>query len=211
MEKKVKEIKKGKTIKDANAVEAKDKASKVEKKNKVKTEKVKKNKIYYSNTEEKNELKKFLIVIIVVLGCVGAIYLITRAFVTKDLFNKEEDKTEEVTPVTPNYDKAIIGTMLNRPEEVYYVVIYDATEGKYIGDMSSMVSSYNAKEGHKHVYTVDLSDHLNKSYYDPENVNEKATSVSDIKVGDITLIKVKKGKIDKYITDYAKMKKELGI
>lgn len=211
MEKKNKEIKKSKTIKDVTTVEVKEKASKVVKKDKVKKEKVKKNKIYYSKTEEKNELKKFLIVILVVLGCVGAIYLITRAFVTKDLFNKDEDKTEEVVPVTPNYDIAIIGTMLNRPEDVYYVVIYDTVEGKYIGDMSTLVSSYNSKEGHKHIYTVDLSDHLNKEYYDPENVNVKATSVSEIKVGDITLIKVKKGKIDKYITDYEKMKKELGI
>mgnify|MGYP003318683849 CR=1 FL=1 len=38
-----------------------------------------------------------------------------------------------------------------------------------------------------------------------------AKSVSEMKVGDITLIKVKNGKIDKYIVDLAKMKKELGI
>ena len=32
-----------------------------------------------------------------------------------------------------------------------------------------------------------------------------------MKVGDITLVKVKNGKIEKYIVDYAKMQKELGI
>ena len=32
-----------------------------------------------------------------------------------------------------------------------------------------------------------------------------------MKVGDITLIKVKNGKIEKYIVDYAKMEKELGL
>ena len=43
-------------------------------------------------------------------------------------------------------------------------------------------------------------------------INEvNATSVKDMKVGDITLVKVKNGKIDKYIVDYAKMQKELGI
>ena len=64
---------------------------------------------------------------------------------------------------------------------------------------------------HKHVYTIDLSNELNKAQYDAENVNTKAKKVSEMKVGDITLIKVKNGKIEKYIVDYAKMEKELGL
>ena len=77
--------------------------------------------------------------------------------------------------------------------------------------MISLVNSYLKLKEHKHVYTIDLSNELNKSYYDAENVNTKATKVSEMKVGDITLVKVKNGKIDKYIVDYAKMEKELGI
>jgi hypothetical protein len=59
--------------------------------------------------------------------------------------------------------------------------------------------------------TIDLANELNKAYYDVENVNAKATKVSEMKVGDITLVKVKNGKIEKYIVDYAKMQKELGV
>ena len=210
MEKKIKEVKRDtKKVKDVVATEVKDKKDKTSKA--VKKSNIKKNKINYVTTEETNELKKFLIVIVVVLLCVGGIYLVTRAFVTKDLFKDEEPTTEEVTPVVPNYDIAIMGTMLNRPEDTYYVVIYNTVEGDYVADMSALVSSYNAKEGHKHIYTVDLSDYMNQSYYDPENVNVKAKTLEEVKVGDITLIKVKKGKIDKYIVDLAKMKKELGL
>ncbi|MBQ8659791.1 MAG: hypothetical protein IJ475_03030 [Bacilli bacterium] len=210
MEKKIKEVKKDtKKVKDVVATEVKDKKDKTSKA--VKKSNIKKNKINYVTTEETNELKKFLIVIVVVLLCVGGIYLVTRAFVTKDLFKDEEPTTEEVTPVVPNYDIAIMGTMLNRPEDTYYVVIYNTVEGDYVADMSALVSSYNAKDGHKHIYTVDLSDYMNQSYYDPENVNVKAKTLEEVKVGDITLIKVKKGKIDKYIVDLAKMKKELGL
>ena len=167
-------------------------------------------KIYYATSEQK-DVKSFLGVILVVLVCVGIIYLATRMFVTKDLFNKDtKDQDTVQEAVTVNYDIAIVGNMLEKPEKDYYVIIYDTT-GKYMADMSYMISTYNYKENHLHVYTVDLSNKLNSDYYNPENENVKATSVEDFKFGDITLIKVSNGKVNKYITDYTKMQKELGV
>ena len=169
----------------------------------------KKNKVYYANNDA-GEIVNFLIIILIIALLCGGIYLATRAFITKDLFNKES-KTEEVVEGAINYDVATMGTMLNRPYDEYYVVIYNASEGEYISDMSSLVYSYKALEKHLHMYTVDLSNALNKTYYDPENVNDKAKTLSEVKVGYITLIKVKGGSIVKYITDYSKMKSELGV
>lgn len=181
----------------------------MEKKKEVVKNKKVKNKVNY-RTSEQDEMIKFIIVILVVLLCVGGIYLFTRAFVTKDLF-KEENKTSEVVQEgTVNYDVAIMGQLLNRPYSEYYVIIYDAG-GEYMYDMSSLVSSYNALEKHKHIYTIDLGNELNASYYSPEEVNTKAKSLEEIKLGDTTLIKVKDGKINKYIVDYEKMKSELGV
>ena len=178
------------------------------KKETVKTKKVN-NKVTY-RTSEQDEMIKFVIVILVVLLCVGGIYLFTRAFVTKDLF-KEDTNTSEVSQSgTVNYDVAIMGQLLNRPYKQYYAVIYDST-GDYAYDMQSLVNNYTKLKEHKHVYTIDLANELNKAYYDAENVNTKAKKVSEMKVGDITLIKVKNGKIEKYIVDYAKMEKELGL
>lgn len=178
-------------------------------KNKVKN-KVKKNKVNYRTTEQ-DEIKKFLIVMVVVLACVGAIYLTTRAFVTKDLFKDKTEEAETVTPGIINYEVTIMGQLLNRPYDEYYVAIYNTAEGDYINDMSTLVYNYAKKEKHLHIYTVDLSNVFNSDYYDPENVNVNAKTLEEIKVGDITLIKVKGGKINKYIVDYAKMEKELGL
>lgn len=177
----------------------------------IKQEKIK---INY-NTEESNEIKRFLIVILIVLCLAGCIYLITRAFITKDLFDNKSTEEEPFVGEINN-NAAIFGTMLNRSESSYYVAIYDCVEGEYIYDMSSMISSYNTKEGHLHLYTIDLSDYLNKNYYDPENVNVNAKTLDEIKVGDITLIKVttdKKGnkQISKYLVNLEDMKKELGV
>jgi len=181
----------------------------MEKKNKLKKNKKIDNMVNY-RTSEQDEMIKFIVVILVVLLSVGAIYLITRAFVTKDLFTKTPESQETVQSGTVNYDVAIMGQLLNRPYKEYYAVIYDS-EGDYNSDMITLLASYNKLKNHKHIYTIDLSNELNKSYYDKENVNKKATKVSEMKVGDITLIKVKNGKIDKYIVDYAKMQKELGV
>ena len=173
-------------------------------------ENVKKNKIKYQ-TDEQKEIVRFVVVILVVILCVGVIYVATRAFVTKDLFKAKTDETEVINPGSINYDVAIMGEILNRPYDEYYVAIYDKADGKYISDMSSMVYLYGQKEKHLHIYTVDLSNKMNEGFYDPENVNSSAQSVNDMKVGDITLLRVKNGKIVKYIEDLEKMKSELGV
>lgn len=172
--------------------------------------KVKKNKVSYK-TAEQEELIKFVVVVLVLAVIIAGVYLATRAFVTKDLFTSEGESTSEMVEGSVNYEVAIMGQILNRPYDEYYVVIYNQTEGDYISDMLTLVYDYTEKEEHLHMYSVDLSNKLNEGYYDPENVNTKAKDLSEIKVGDITLIKVKKGKISKYIVDYAKMQKELGI
>lgn len=174
--------------------------------------KAKRNKVKYQ-TAEQLEIRNFIIVILVVLLCVGALYLATRLFVTKDLFkDKNDTETEEVISGEIDYEVAIMGTILQKADKEYYVVIYDQSDkGKYVADMLTLVFAYNEKENHLPVYTVDLSNKLNEGYYDPENVNVDAQAVKDMKVGDITLLKVKKGKITKYIVDYAKMEKELGV
>lgn len=170
----------------------------------------KRNKIKY-RTDEQKEMMHFLAVILVVLLCCGLIYLCTRAFITKDLFKKEEAKEEDLIEGQINYDVAVIGTMLNGPYDEYYVIIYDAENGDYISKMSSLVSQYKKEKNAKHVYIVNLSNKLNDGHYDPEHASTSPTSIPELKVGDITLIKVRKGAMNKIITDYEQMQKELGI
>lgn len=159
-------------------------------------------------TTEQIELKNFILVILVVVICVAGLYLVTRAFVTKDLIPKEEEQTVIAGEV--NYDVAIMGQLLNRPYKEYYVVIYDSN-GSHFTDMAALTAAYKDLKDHKHIYTIDLANKLNDGYYAPEEVNTKAKKLSEIKLGDTTLIKVKDGKINKYIVDLEKMKKELGV
>lgn len=171
--------------------------------------KVKKRNINYVATSEQKELKNLIIVILVVVLCVGGIYFLTRVFVTKDLFS--DDTEDEVVAGSINYDVTIMGQIFNRPYDEYYVAIYNYEEMSYATDMSMLVYNYTNKDEHLHIYSVDLSNVMNIDFYDPENVDTKVKTLDNLKVGDMTLLKIKKGKISKFIVDYAKMEKELGL
>jgi hypothetical protein len=159
-------------------------------------------------TAEQEEMLKFVSVILVVLACVGGIYLLTRAFVTKDLFNKDE--TKESSKVEVNYKSAIVGNIMNRPYNEYYVMVYDTTS-EAASELSTVITNFENRtdEAKLHMYIVDLHNKLNADFYNPEKENKKATGVSNFMFGDRTLLKIKGGKVEKYITDLAKINEEL--
>lgn len=178
----------------------------------VENKKVNYNKKVKYKTAEQEEMIKFFGVIVVVLICVALVYLVTRVFVTKDLF-KDDAKKEQPVAASVNYSVTSVGQILNRPYDSYYVLVFDAN-GDYSVDMNNLLIDYNNKEQNDnklHAYTVDLGNHLNKDFYDSKAPNPKAQSVQEFKFGDVTLLKVKNGKVEKYITDLEKMKTELGI
>lgn len=160
-------------------------------------------------TEEQKEIIRLFVIIFVIIVLVVGIYFLTRIFVTKDLKN---DKTEETPVASINYDVTIIGELFNRPYTEYYALVYDSTSvsaNKY----QAVYSSYATKEekDKTKLYYIDLSNVMNESYYSEEESNPKATNLSELKLGDFTLIKIKKGKIVKYLEDYDAIRTELGL
>ncbi len=143
-------------------------------------------------SEEQIEMKRFIIILIILIIIVLAVYLFTRIFVTKDLLNESENET--TTPGVINYNITSIGAMLTKPEDEYYVLIYDTTSLDSVY-YSSLASSYSQNEKALKVYLADLNNELNKKYYDKSNIKLNVTNIEELKVGDRTLIKVKKGAI----------------
>ena len=161
-----------------------------------------KNQKYY--TEEQKEIQKFIIIIIVLVLLIGAIYFLTDKFV-------EQGNSNNITTGEINYDKATIGTLLNRPYDEYYAIIYssDSTEASYY---NSIKTNYSSKDGGLKIYYIDLDNELNQKYYNVNNDNKSnpsAKSIDEINLGDVTLIKVKNGEIVSYIEDIEQIKTEL--
>ena len=159
--------------------------------------------------EETKTMKQFLITLIIVIVGVVGIYLLTKYVVKKDNSTNNSSNTEEKSYIDPN--TAIVGTMLKKSSDEYYVIIYDKT-GDNATTYYSIVSTYKAKDKALKVYTVDLSNSLNKKYIATDNkTNPKATNLEDLKFGEVTLLKVKNNKITEAYETTDAIKKALDV
>ena len=98
--------------------------------------------------------------------------------------------------------------MLSKPEEEYYVIIYD-TEDLNSVYYSGIVSTYQKNKEPLKVYYVDLGNELNKKYAAGDNESINTTDLDNLKLKNITLVKVSNGKIVKTLTNEEDIAKEL--
>lgn len=103
------------------------------------------------------------------------------------------------------YDTALIGTMFNRPQKVYFVAIDYWGNDKIDKYFQYLVNNY---DGETPVYKVDMSLGINAKYIG-EKGNIDARDIDDLSIVAPTLIKIKNGKIVQYLQSYSSMKKEL--
>ncbi len=162
-------------------------------------------------TEDEMDIKSFIIILVVIVLIIVGIY-----FVTSHIQKKNEVEELEVTAGEIDYEITSVGTILNRPYDEYYVLVYDSKDSaavKYSGLMArySEKSNLGLKDYIK-IYYCDLDNALNKPYYNVNNDNKsnpKATKVQDFDFGDLTLLKIKDGKITNYIEDYKTIQEKL--
>ena len=158
---------------------------------------------YY--TEEQKEIKKFILVLIGLIVIIFGIYLLSKLLIKPSVKNYEYE-TGQI-----NNTIAIVGTMLNKNEKEYYVLAYD-TKSNNAAAYNTYAGYYtSSKENALKIYYLNLNNGLNKNYYVTENSNPKATSIKDLKMIDGTLLKIKDGKITKYIEGIDKIAEELKV
>ena len=145
------------------------------------------------NNEDDKTIKRFIIILIIVLAITVGIYFLTKYAVKKDTTSSADSKSSS-TDVSIDYTKCIVGNMLNKNESEYYVILYDSNDSNK-STYTDMVTNYAKEDKHLAVYTVDLSNKLNTKYYTVDKTNPISDNVNDLKFGDITVIKVKDGKI----------------
>lgn len=138
-----------------------------------------------------SEVKKGIIVIVVVLVVLVAMYFLTVKILSKDT------KDDKVTENSIQYDEIMAGESFNQNNDEYYVIYYDASN-KY-SNLSSLISSYQLNGTGIRLYSVDLSDGINKKYVtDGEIVTDDASS---LRVKDQTLLKFSDNRVVEVVTD----------
>lgn len=143
----------------------------------------------------KDEAKSFATTLIGVLVFLGVCYLGVLGMQALGVFDKGY--------VAPNKGQTEIShefigieTVFNRDIDTYYV-LFDNYQSDYTQDAYiNYLVDYEVKEK---VYKVDMNA-LNNSKYQSEEANTKAQKVEELKINDITLIKIQKGKNVEYIT-----------
>lgn len=137
-----------------------------------------------------NEVYKLIKMILILVVLFLVFYMITY-FVTKNQKNNVDNIVNDRIAAI-QYDKILVGTMLNQKRNEYYVLLdkQDSDDYKLV---SLYIDAYSNKEGALKVFTIDMNDPLNKSYYKNDvNITDDLDSFS---INEITLIKVKDGNI----------------
>ena len=150
------------------------------------------------SVEENDEIVRFVKVLAIVIVCIVGIYIFTRIFVTKDLFNKDNlSKQEEIVPLSIDYNNTTLGALLNRPYKDYYVFAYSSKDKK-ANYYNIIASVYRETEDNTKLYWADLNSPFNDLFVSEES-NYSTNKVDDLKVKGPTLIKVSNNKIVKFI------------
>ena len=155
----------------------------------VKNRKIKQSKLISDDVVKVRNL--FILLVSVAIICVGLFFL------TEKMIENENKETETKSDVKINYDIATIGTMFNRIEEEYYVLIYSNDDnGK---DLNNVLDSYRSSDNYIKTYYIDLDVKINSIAKSNKFVSKPSNS-NDVKVKEATLFMIKEGKVTKSIT-----------
>lgn len=158
-----------------------------------------KNKQEIINKKE-NNIKTLIITSSGVIAFILLFYLANLGLTKLGAF--EEGYTKPVAEEKEiSYEEILAGNVFNRPYNTYYCLFDtygDLTNNVYIEYLLS------SKEYKNKIYKVDLSSPMNKTIVS-EEINKKATKPSELKINNITLIKIEKGKISTYLVGDTKI------
>lgn len=161
------------------------------------TKKKKKNiKIKSSNSFDNSEIKKMIIVTSVVLIIFCAFYFLTVMILNKDN-NSANDNDVVSNEVEVQHEEILLGTSFSVKEDEYLVIYYDFSSDD-VYSLTSAVSTYRSSSQEINLYSVDMSDALNKQFIG-DTSNKDATKASEISINGPTLIKFTNNKISMYV------------
>ena len=160
--------------------------------------------VKYNINNFDNEIYRFIVIFFIIALVVIGLYFLSKGIVSKRTSSENTVDTIEIA-----YDKLNVGMIFNRPYDEYYIMIYDSNIEQAVY-YSAIITKYRNKDNHLKLYYCDLSEKVNNSYYSGrENGNEKATNINELSFGNLTLLKIKNGKIVLYLENINDIKKEL--
>lgn len=147
-------------------------------------------------TSGDNEWKKIIKISIFVLIFLGFFYLLTLVLVGDiDFLKSKEEEKETVI----QYEEILAGSSFTMNADKYLVVYYDKSADD-ASEISSAIYNYEySSTDALTVYTVDLSNSLNKNIITEDSSNKNPKDASELAIKGTTLIRFRDGEVREYI------------
>ena len=146
---------------------------------------------------DNNQLYEKIAMVLGILIFIVLFYLLTLYITNK---HTEKDKTDDktTTEATISYDDISLGTSLSMSDSEYLVIYYDKSNEELVNNYTSLINDYKSKENSLKIYTVDMSNPLNKTDT-TKDVNTTPLSEDELVIKGPTLIKVSDKAVLQYI------------
>ena len=146
-------------------------------------------------TEEQKEIFSFLKILGVLIVIVVIFY-----FLTAKVFNNKSLYTRTNKDGAVQYNYIYLGTTLNLSDSEYYVLALDVNDASLTKVLNAASTYKSSDKKSIPLYYSDLNLELNKNFVSNESSYDEK-DISKLKVNKLALIKVKGGKIVKFVTD----------
>ena len=133
---------------------------------------------------------KNTIITILIVGLIFACFYFLTNFITSRGYKFNRNKHE----ASISYEEIMAGSTFNMNKDKYVVVFYERENDS---DLTNYISMYGSREGNS-IYYVDLKDGMNRYVLDDVG-NKNASSASELRVTNPTLVKIQNGQIREYI------------
>lgn len=156
-------------------------------------------------SDDTNEIFNFIKILVVIVFLVVIVWLVA-SLMNKENSNDKLDGTDDKDVIVSiQNDKILASSIFNKKDKTYYVFVYDASkDNDWAEYYERLFLDYDVIEDKdkEPMFWVDLNDPLNASIVveDKKDQNTKPSKYENLRVYGPTLIKIKKGKLDKYYT-----------
>lgn len=166
----------------------------------MKNKKQKRN-LYKTNTSTEMEYSKIIKITIGVVLVLALTYFVT-ALASGEIKLGKTKVEEEKKETSIQYEEIMVGQMLNRSDDEYYVLLFNFTD-TFASYYLSLKDSYAKEDNSLPFYIIDLEKSVNKDYVlkDGEKLIDKPVRLVDFKATSPTIVKIKNRKIIERISD----------
>ena len=149
-----------------------------------------------------NEVKNGIIITITVILVLVVVYLVTAVFMTGEIGSSKSDDEENSTSSlndtsSSSYDNMIIaGRVFEQKEDKYMVIFFSEKDDS--DALKTTITSYDQAGSDVKLYKVNTDEVIN-SYVLGDDFNSVATSDSEIRINDVTVITIENKVITSYV------------